>query len=394
MPEKADVVIQPWGSTQPWASGIASQMPKNWDDFAKRCAGFKDGKGTRFMPYTSITTTCRGMEQYQAYKGEWDPASFLPLETQPGREAPADWAGTNPWNYDEISCLVTKSNIDFRMWVLDEMLKRNVQGVYEDNVKLMAVYKPEAGFGYVRDDGCEQPAFNLFELREYHKRQAVLFAQYGLAHPHTVIHMTRKCVVPTLSFTDCTYDGEWRNVYAPQVDFVDLWDLGTIRSEGLGRQYGFVPTWHVMIRGKNMSMPELTRGTLSVLGPNDVMLVGGYHNPQERAKYQKVVNDFGTGAPDCVFYPYWEDGSPIRSSAESIASAYVRPGKMLLVVANRAEEPREVKVQVDFKKLGLAPAAEAGDMQTGEKFAVRDGAVAAPIPRHDYRLLLLPSAAQ
>ncbi len=137
-----------------------------------------------------------------------------------------------------------------------------------------------------------------------------------------------------------------------------------------------------------MTLPELTRGTLSVLGPNDVMLLGGYHNADERARYYKVMDDFEAGAPDCVFHPCWKDKPAVDAGKDAIASAYVRQnGKALIVVGNRAEQARDVTLRLDAQRVGSH--AQAVDAQTKETFPIKDNVLTVPIGRHDYRQLLL-----
>jgi hypothetical protein len=51
---------------------------------------------------------------------------------------------------------------------------------------------------------------------------------------------------------------------------------------------------------------------------------------------------------------WWEKDCPVRTGREDVlATAYVRPGKTLVALASWAPAKTEVRLQVDWKALGL-----------------------------------------
>jgi hypothetical protein len=66
----------------------------------------------------------------------------------------------------------------------------------------------------------------------------------------------------------------------------------------------------------------------------------------------KVWDEFGIGTAQMM--GWWEPDCPVRTGrADVLATAYVKPGKTLVALASWAPEETEVRLQVDWKALGL-----------------------------------------
>jgi hypothetical protein len=66
----------------------------------------------------------------------------------------------------------------------------------------------------------------------------------------------------------------------------------------------------------------------------------------------KLWDEFGIGEARMI--GWWESDCPIRTGrADVLATAYVKPGKTLVALASWAPEKTEVRLQVDWKALGL-----------------------------------------
>jgi hypothetical protein len=66
----------------------------------------------------------------------------------------------------------------------------------------------------------------------------------------------------------------------------------------------------------------------------------------------KVWDEFGIG--EARMLGWWEKECPVRTGREDVlASAYVKPGKTLVALASWAPEKTDVRLQVDWKALGL-----------------------------------------
>jgi hypothetical protein len=69
----------------------------------------------------------------------------------------------------------------------------------------------------------------------------------------------------------------------------------------------------------------------------------------------KVWDDFGIG--NARMLGWWETNCPVRTGREDVlATAYVKPGKTLIALASWAPAKADVRLQPDWKALGLEPA--------------------------------------
>jgi hypothetical protein len=68
----------------------------------------------------------------------------------------------------------------------------------------------------------------------------------------------------------------------------------------------------------------------------------------------KIWDEFGIG--ESRMLGWWEKECPVRTGREDVlATAYVKPGKTLIALASWAPEKADVRLQVDWKALGLDP---------------------------------------
>jgi hypothetical protein len=69
----------------------------------------------------------------------------------------------------------------------------------------------------------------------------------------------------------------------------------------------------------------------------------------------KVWDEFGIG--EARMLGWWETNCPVRTGRDNVlATAYVKPGKTLIALASWAPEKTDVRLQFDWKALGLDPA--------------------------------------
>ena len=53
---------------------------------------------------------------------------------------------------------------------------------------------------------------------------------------------------------------------------------------------------------------------------------------------------------------YWVSSNPVKTNKKDIlATAYVKDGKTMIAIASWAKKDSEVKLDIDWKKLGLNP---------------------------------------
>ncbi|RLE01427.1 MAG: hypothetical protein DRI99_07355, partial [Candidatus Aminicenantes bacterium] len=62
------------------------------------------------------------------------------------------------------------------------------------------------------------------------------------------------------------------------------------------------------------------------------------------------------GIDKAEMYGYWSPNCPVRTNEPDIlTTVYLKPGEALVALASWAEETKQVKLNVDWEKLGLSP---------------------------------------
>jgi len=97
---------------------------------------------------------------------------------------------------------------------------------------------------------------------------------------------------------------------------------------------------------------------------------------------RRAQEAFGIGQPDVKLLPYWHEGIGIEyDRARAKVTVYLRPGKLLLCVANPSEEALPgFEIRLDRVRLGLPEGLTARDAITGEARSVEGGAVRCSVP--------------
>ena len=98
----------------------------------------------------------------------------------------------------------------------------------------------------------------------------------------------------------------------------------------------------------------------------------------------------GFDVDSAQFLGYWREELPVTVDAETVkASAYLRAGEMLLIVANLSgRETVEAAVTVDVAAAGLHSGA-AIDATSDEAVPIADGLMAFSLAPHAFRLISL-----
>jgi hypothetical protein len=294
-----------------------------------------------------------------------------------------------------------------------------IDGWYLDNVRPVACAKTEAGRGYRLPDGRIQPVFSTFDTRVFFLRLRAAFLEAG-RKPKVVAHMTNNYMPPWC--WDVAYDGELNIIYPESgKDFMDLWSLDRMRLAYPG-QWGTAVNFMSEYQGDWQPIPEryakVLRSFTGMCGLFDIIPSGNTRWMPCYQTFLKARLAFGIDASDVTFRPYWEADSGVKTSAKDVyAAAWVKPGKVLLLVANLGEKAGAA-VTLDPKALGLgAPGTwSVTDGEAGGQMVVASadgkltvvtkwdpatapiqhdgkGTLTVPVERHDYRQIIIETAA-
>ena len=97
---------------------------------------------------------------------------------------------------------------DFMIYKLSHWAKdSDIDGFYMDNVFPIADDNIDAGHGYLLPDGRVQPAYQMFDTRQYFLRMRAAFAEQGKSGK-IVLHMTNHLIAPWMGASDIALDGD------------------------------------------------------------------------------------------------------------------------------------------------------------------------------------------
>jgi len=321
--------------------------------------------------YEIVTQMTGTIPEYRTYQGEWGRPNYM-----------------------------SASYADFRIWALREYLTRcGFFTFYEDEAFLLPVKDPAFGYGYARDGGQIQPEYPLLALRSLLRREAALYQAMNLPN-YISVHKSSTMMPPCYSFITGAIDGEQRFMITPATDYIDQFPLEFIRAHIMGRQFGFVPWFLNEIHLKDLKGDQLkaavrqgTRSEMALLLLHEIIVWPAWGKDgidQETIRQvDEAKNEFGLGAADVFFHPYWENRpAAVVDRPDVRITLWQRPGKVLAVAANLGEKEQNVRLRLNLSDMPLSRAT-VRDCETGETFPVTDNELSLTIPRHDFRLLRL-----
>ena len=246
----------------------------------------------------------------------------------------------------------TKTLNDYMCHKLAEWIEQcDIDGYYSDNVRPEACSNVEAGRGYYLPDGRVQPEYNMFGLRRYFLRLRAVFAEHG-KHDKIVTHMTHNMIIPWLGACDIAFDGE-DHVIGPTDprSFMDWWTLDRMRLDN-PHQWGVVVKFMSEFENIKTWPDEAAYGKTHRAYVGQVLLHDAL--PFDRTSFA-ARDRFGIGVDGVQFLGFWDDGNGVSCTGQELyASAWLRPGKLLVLAVNRGRRSAEAEVRIDWEKLGLS----------------------------------------
>ena len=288
-----------------------------------------------------------------------------------------------------------KTLSDFIIYHLGKWCRETgIDGWYVDNVRPVADDNIDAGRGYRLPDGRIQPAYQMFDTREFFLRVRAVFAENGKSGKF-VLHMTNHMIMPWIGAADLALDGE-DHVTFPEMgkDFIDFWSLERMRLD-YPEQSGVGVTFLQEYQG-NWNHPDLKRvirayTAMCIL--NDVL--PGANPNGDNQEVWRGRDRFGIADSDVHFVPYWDKDNGVQvDGANLYVSLWRKPHSALIAVVDTGEAATAT-VHIDLAKLGLGNTAalKVLDADTGESISPAvSGSIQLPVNRHDYRQIIVQSS--
>ncbi|NOZ19863.1 MAG: LamG domain-containing protein [Planctomycetes bacterium] len=389
-PGDKDPIGEPVNFRVWWSHGPGMTMdhsypvPKHPPEVLKKCWTFVPGLSDIQHHYPN-STWAKGPAS-RTYIGDWSSMSTAQIIDRLG--GPPLTGGRVDWN----------TNIrDFWLYHLFQMMRCGLDGLYVDDPYIYPSYNDRTGKAWVDEDGKLRPCYGMFGLRDWFRRVRVLAYQFS-DQPWIDLHMSGQLMLPFYSFCDSIVNGEHLNLRLNKFKnnkdkhYLDILPIDELKAQYMSTQWG-VAAFLLPELGSS-SKPGLetpTRELLAQFLPHDVMFWRGWCKKDEVDKALRALqHEFRVGEEDCRFLPYWEAGEIIKGQNEKlVCSAYLRTGKVMLVVGNWSDEKAAAQFTLDLATLGLNinKPIQAKDAVTQKAVKAEGSTITLDIPPRDYALV-------
>lgn len=315
------------------------------------------------VPYLNSRFSDLEWREYQTYMDEWWCSEY--------RAGNADAYNNTP----------TRSYQDMALYELRRLVREGMDGIYFDNIRDWSNPNPVTGPAYRRKDGRMQPYFDLFSLREFVRRTAVMLylekKTFPDGRPVLTLHMTNTNLVPVLAFGTISLDLEAK--YGSS-DFQDRFTEGYLQSCTLGLQSGTIPEILVQITGKNREF--VTRSFLAVTLAYElpfVMNAGGLTNTWSRV--WRNLYEWGYSTPAVKVYPCF-DPRTLRTDNPRWRVTALCKGKEIIAAVSSFGETAEGSLDLSGMRV-----LRALEWENGTELSVRNGRISLKLNKHDFKLI-------
>ncbi|MCD6362020.1 MAG: hypothetical protein J7M38_14275, partial [Armatimonadetes bacterium] len=391
-------MIRPMGKGSPkanmalWFTHWSLGCSYNWPVREERAVHIHNRQtqmGQRVMAYTRLSECSVKGPWYEYFRDEW--------RVHPGpRKAfnpDVKWDATgNP------VCPHSRSWQDWTVWSIKKACQAlGFDGLYYDVSRPPFCGNQAHGCGYLDDEGRWQPEIQLLATRELQKRIWIMMHE-ELGGKLITHHMSGHLYMITQAFSDVVIDGE--NLTSILRDnYYDLLPLDKFRAEFMGHQWGpaalFLPEFsraQLTPEGKKLyespeKLPEV-RHLAGMIFLHDSLPWPWYSDLSPYFAIWDAQDELGWG-DDVEFLPYWDNAQYLKPMGEQlVASIFRRGGRALVVLFNNTDDEQQARMEFNLEKLGVQ-GNRLRDFETGEEFALRDGAATVPITKRNFRLLFI-----
>lgn len=292
---------------------------------------------------------------------------------------------------------------DYLLWCADRWGQRfgHIDGVYIDETQPIPNTRAESGGGYTAPDGSRRPTFEYQGSRDYFKRLDYLLRKKNGESPFIIIHNSSTYSLPYMSASTAFLPGEHLHsdyfklgnpdILPPEEEraagyyYCHVLPMDRLIAEGYWQQWGMPIAWLPELKNQKdiVNSPVAMRDLLSRLQQVDALIWNWMGNREEENKMQRFRKEFGIGAPDVTFIPYWRNKEVTADQSDVAVGVYQKPGARLLIVSNF--DTKTVEATIDFR--GNAPEL-VRNAETREIIPLKNGKLTLTIPRNDYMALV------
>ncbi len=323
------------------------------------------------IPYINSRASSLKWKDYQVYLDEWWGAEY---------RANMDGAYNNTFS---------ASNQDMRLYYAQKLVQAGMDGIYYDNIRDWPVFDPVRGPAYKLPDGRTQPFFDIFELREFLKRTAVMLyvnkKTFPDGRPVLMAHMTNTNIIPLMSFCNITLDME---AWYGASDFQTRFSEGYILTEALGTQTGCIPEVLVKITGNDKLRISRTFIATALAFDFPIVLNAGGLDGRLWSKIKTTIMKFGYGSKAVEVFACWDKKNPIKAlSGKTKCSLYLNKQKKqaIVVVSDFGSGGKAV---VDIQSLNFK-SPMASNLETGKPVNIVQNKLETDLKKHDFKLIML-----
>jgi hypothetical protein len=329
----------------------------------------------------------------------------------------AEWAASRreAWRPGPQALLcspASKSWQDFLVWTYAKMHERKrYTGLYIHDSLPVFSDNLYAGGG-VEESGNVYPKWTLLGTREMLKR---LYAMLRLKEPKGSVRLNLhgRLLAPLMGFCDMVVDGEGLDSKLSLASPAMSGHLSpdTFRAQYLGTNFGpfcwWTPPNAIALeaclspgRPPEQVYPDPDREARWLAGMALVhrAAINPVHVPGRLTGLLKALEAYGLSSDGCRFIGYWSDPpgrvDPPREGI--LISAYLakqaenppEPGKAVLVVLNNTDWEGDLRLALDWDKLGMrSEGAKLEDALSGQSLRQENGQILLPVKRRDICLI-------
>ena len=376
-------------------------------DYYSRFVKARHDDGAKAVPYASITWSANFSPEMQYNVADWDLGGGI-----------VKYSDNRKFWWGRVVCSAATSYGDFFVWKARAFLEEmRLDGLYHDLQWYYRCGNPNHG-----------PGETHLSLRAHRDLNRRLYAVMKTQFDRPMMkwdHASNLICSLTSPFSDMFLTGEEMRRYPPEGEHPDYKVRGNyFRNMRLdyfkacgatGRQWGVAPMFLIQ-----MTQPgrDCMDALYAILLAHDAIPISEalWRDVRYMRRLQRTLEEFGIGADDVEFLPYWhettpakmtftpEGGGPLRPfqveyeipeeskllPEEAIgASVYRRKGKRsLVVVFNYTQDDGVARVKITLDKLGLSgPRVLAADAFSRLVWTRAAGALEVPVKSLSYRLI-------